>query len=226
LLEKELLEEDALRRLELISKTLQEKCTLLQTLDESILAVCPTEEIEGEILEAEDLTDKIAQLRLEISSVIVPKVDISGIRSTEGVNKSKDSHESTETCEPTALINKMSAPGDSESKHESTPPTVVTNSESKSESTPPVVSDKGEGASMLFNQSCQNLYCQDSTETSLRFGKLQEVHQGVHPTKRPLLRISAKIYCMTHLGSSVLLQCRPRFFFNCCVHIRLVGMRN
>ena len=47
----------------------------LKTLDESIVAACPTEEleIEGEIVEAEELiiTDKITQLRAEIGSVLL-----------------------------------------------------------------------------------------------------------------------------------------------------------
>ena len=109
-----------------------------------ILAMCPMKEIEGEILEAEHLTDKITQLRLEISSV-VPNVDISGAKSTKGVTGSKKTHESTETCESVACINKTGAPDGSGSNHKSTSPTVVTDSENKHESTSPiVVTDKGE----------------------------------------------------------------------------------
>ena len=66
LLDTELLEDGALRQLEVISKQLEEKCTLLKTLDESILVECPTEDIEDEIVEAEEITDKITQLRAEI----------------------------------------------------------------------------------------------------------------------------------------------------------------
>ena len=106
-LEKELLEGDALCRF------WRHCSTLLHTLDKSILAICPTEEIEGGILEAEYLTDKIAQLRLEISLVIVPKVYISGAKSTEVVNKLKETCESTETHEQTVCI-KTGTAGDSE----------------------------------------------------------------------------------------------------------------
>jgi len=62
LLETELLEDDSLRQLEVILSQLEEKCTLLKMLDESILA---TNEIENEIVEAEEVTDKIIQLRME-----------------------------------------------------------------------------------------------------------------------------------------------------------------
>ena len=60
----------------LILKTLEDKYTLLQTLDELILAICPMEDIETKIGEAENLTDKITRLRLQISTV-VPKVEVS-----------------------------------------------------------------------------------------------------------------------------------------------------
>ena len=127
LMETELLEDDSLRRLEVISKQLEGKCTLLKALDESILAECPTDEIENEVVEAEELSDKITQLRVEIESVLPSKS--SDIRIEEKATKAggetmsreiSETRESIETREP-ERINRTGAPGDGHSKRESTP---------------------------------------------------------------------------------------------------------
>ena len=105
------LEDDSLGQLEVISKQLEEKCTLLKTLDESILAACPTKEIESEIVEAEELTNKITQLRAEIGSVLP------SVRMGERAAGSETlSHELIETREPTGHVIKTGAPDTRDSK--------------------------------------------------------------------------------------------------------------
>jgi len=59
---------------------LEEKYTLLRTLDESILAECNTDKIENEIVEAGEVTDRIIQLRAEINSVLPKGTKEAGVR--------------------------------------------------------------------------------------------------------------------------------------------------
>ena len=53
-------------RLSTLSGLLQEKSTTLKTLDDEILSTCPTNEIEREVEEAEDVYSRIVETRAEI----------------------------------------------------------------------------------------------------------------------------------------------------------------
>jgi len=90
------------------------------------------EEIEGEILEAEELTNRIIQLKLEISSI----APTSGAKLTISKVRLREICELNETRELTECIMTSALDG-RESKYESTPLTVATDSESKHKPTPP-----------------------------------------------------------------------------------------
>ena len=70
LLETEMIEEKALRRLKVLSDLLQDKARELKEMDDKILASCPTEEIEREVEEAEEIIARVAELQAEIETVV------------------------------------------------------------------------------------------------------------------------------------------------------------
>ena len=61
LLEAESIESDSWRRLNTLYKLLEEKRSVLKTLYDEIVATCPTDEIEREIQEAEEVYEKIVE---------------------------------------------------------------------------------------------------------------------------------------------------------------------
>jgi len=108
----------------------EEKCILLKTLDESILVECPTEEIENEIEEAEEVTDKIIQNREEIGSVLPATSseertketgDESLSRGDKETRATVETCESSETCDHVERIIKTGAPDERDSKYDVTP---------------------------------------------------------------------------------------------------------
>ena len=58
-------------KLKALSEILNEKFALLNTLDKEVLVACPTDDIEGEIEEAEDVRCRII-IRTEINSNAAP----------------------------------------------------------------------------------------------------------------------------------------------------------
>ena len=68
LLETEDLDEKCQLRMGMLLELLKEKSAILKTLDEEILATCPTDEIEQEIEEAKDITSKIAEMHVKIDN--------------------------------------------------------------------------------------------------------------------------------------------------------------
>jgi len=60
------LEEKSLVKVKALSNILKEKLDLLNTLDEEVLAACPTDDIEREIEESEEIKCKIVEIRTEI----------------------------------------------------------------------------------------------------------------------------------------------------------------
>ena len=95
-------------------------------LDELILAACPTEEIESEIVESEKLTDKITQLRAKIGCVL-PSVRMGECAKKAGGETL--SCELTETSEPIGQIIKTGAPDERDSKCDSPPSVAVPHTE-------------------------------------------------------------------------------------------------
>ena len=65
-----MIEEKALRRLKVLSDLLQDKARELKEMDDKILASCPTEEIEREVEEAEEIIARVAELQAEIETVV------------------------------------------------------------------------------------------------------------------------------------------------------------
>ena len=59
----------ALRRLKVISDLLREKARELKGMDERVLAVCPTDEIEREVKEAKGINARVVKLQAEIETV-------------------------------------------------------------------------------------------------------------------------------------------------------------
>ena len=69
LLDTETMEDRALRRLKVLSDLLREKARELKEMDERVLAVCPTDEIEREVEEAEGINARVVELQAEIETV-------------------------------------------------------------------------------------------------------------------------------------------------------------
>ena len=61
LVDSESIEPGSQRRLNTLSKLLEEKKDVLNALDNKIVATCPTEEIERDVQEAEELYEKIVE---------------------------------------------------------------------------------------------------------------------------------------------------------------------
>ena len=59
LFEGESRDDSTFRRVRTLQNSLEEKLALLKRLDEKILQVCPTDDIEGEILEADETNNRI-----------------------------------------------------------------------------------------------------------------------------------------------------------------------
>ena len=111
LLESDNLNEKCRLRIRTLSELLQEKCTVLKSLDEEVLATCPTDEIEQEIVEAKDVHLRIVEMRAEIDgqSRVESEEKRTGKPRGESVmhvvsNKNKLSCDKSEAC------NKMGAP--------------------------------------------------------------------------------------------------------------------
>ena len=69
LLDTEMMEDRALRRLKVLSDLLREKARELKEMDERVLAVCPTYEIEREVEETEGINARVVELQAEIETV-------------------------------------------------------------------------------------------------------------------------------------------------------------
>ena len=72
LLDKETIDNKTQRRLGVLRGLLQDKSEVLKRLDEEILAGCATENIEGEIIEADEISSKIIETLTEMRSVVEP----------------------------------------------------------------------------------------------------------------------------------------------------------
>ena len=72
LLDKETIDDKTRRRLGVLRGLLQDKSEVLKRLDEEILAGCATENIEGEIIEADEISSKIIETLTEMRSVVEP----------------------------------------------------------------------------------------------------------------------------------------------------------
>ena len=70
LLDKETIDDKTRRRLRILRGLLQDKSEVLKRLDEEILAGCATENIEGEIIEADEISSKIIETLTEMRSVV------------------------------------------------------------------------------------------------------------------------------------------------------------
>ena len=69
LLDTETMEDRALRQLKVLSDLLREKARELKEMDERVLAVCPTDEIEREVEESEGINARVVELQAEIETV-------------------------------------------------------------------------------------------------------------------------------------------------------------
>ena len=69
LLDTETMEDRVLRRLKVLSDLLREKARELKEIDERVLAVCPMDEIEREVEEAEGINARVVELQAEIETV-------------------------------------------------------------------------------------------------------------------------------------------------------------
>ena len=66
LLDKEVIDEKKKRRLGILRGLLRDKSEILKRLDEEILGGCPTDNIEGEIMEADEILSKIVEAVTEM----------------------------------------------------------------------------------------------------------------------------------------------------------------
>ena len=82
LLDKETIDDKARRRLGVLRGLLQDKSEILKRLDEEILAGCATDNIEGEIIEADEISSKIIETLTEMRSVVESSESVGIIRSS------------------------------------------------------------------------------------------------------------------------------------------------
>jgi len=116
LLDVEMLNEGSKHRLRILSRSLEEKASVLKVLDEEIIATCPTEDIEWEIQESEEINDKIVGTRVEIDSV-----DPTLESELEIASKASLSRDSSVTRDDIVRTNKTGAPTVDNSKRSGSP---------------------------------------------------------------------------------------------------------
>ena len=82
LLDKEVIDDKEKRRLGILRGLLRDKSEILKGLDEEILGGCPTDNIEGEIMEADEISSKIVEAVTEMGTVVELSDGIATVRSS------------------------------------------------------------------------------------------------------------------------------------------------